>query len=128
MVSPILATASPATPLWMGATPRRTHPTTAPPQPTSLGPPSKVCLGLLFFQMCCCHHPGHFSPFSSHFFPFSLLLASFFFSCIPGYSAFTSFPSKAVAPPASDLSSPLDLGNCLLLLLSLFHSHPAVSR
>lgn len=45
------------------------------------------------------------------------------FSCISGYSPFTSFPSKAVAAnPASDLSSPLDLGNwlCSSLLLAPF--------
>lgn len=46
-----------------------------------------------------------------------------FFSCISGYSPFTSFPSKAVtANPVSELSSPLDLGNCLLLFLPVSHS------
>lgn len=38
-------------------------------------------------------------------------------SCLSGYSPYASFPSKAVAAnPVSDLSSPLDLGNCSLSL------------
>ena len=44
------------------------------------------------------------------------------FSSISGYSSFTSFPSKAVASnPVSDLSSPLDLGNCLTCFLLISH-------
>lgn len=49
------------------------------------------------------------------------------FSCISGYSPFTSFPSKAVAAnPVSDLSSPLDLGNCLLSFSCSFHTPHAL--
>lgn len=57
-------------------------------------------------------------------FPTSLCICCLsFFSCISGYSPFTSFPSKAVAAnPVSDLSSPLDLGNCLLSFSHSFHT------
>lgn len=51
----------------------------------------------------------HIFMFSFHLLRWHLLL----FSCISGFSPFSSFPSKAVAAnPVCDLSSPLDLGNC----------------
>lgn len=61
-------------------------------------------------------------------FPTSLCISLLsLFSCISGYSPFTSFPSKAVAAnPVSDLSSPLDLGNCLLSFSHSFHSPHAL--
>lgn len=48
-------------------------------------------------------------------------------SCLSGYSTYASFPSKAVAAnPVSDLSSPLDLGNCFLSAPSSYlHTSPA---
>lgn len=54
-------------------------------------------------------------------------LCIFPLSCISGYSPFTSFPTKTVAAnPVSDLSSPLDLGNCFLTFSHSFHTADAL--
>ncbi len=177
MASPSLATASPATPPWMGDTPHPTHPTMAQLQPTSPGLHHKVTCrfsykftyewvswetpGQLWCSLvahraitlecpstcfppcdCSCMCENSAVPVHTNLnldcplipsrgfthFPTSLCICLLSLSsCISGYSPFTSFPSKAVAAnPVSDLSSPLDLGNCLLSCSCSFHTPHAL--